>query len=199
MFVAFEGIDGSGKTTISRMVGDSLREKGYRVYLTKEPTDKIQWTEELRQGRDLASGFSLFFRFTEDRYMHQGEISRQLESGKIVLCDRYLLSSLAYQGAIIESAFPGREEALKWMMDASSIIQVRPDITFYLDLDPAISMERLSRRASLTGFEESGYLNIVRELYKTIEFKGKITVDASRPKEEVFSQILQNIEEALRQ
>lgn len=199
MFVAFEGIDGSGKTTVSKMVGDALREKGYHVYITKEPTENIQWTEEMKHSRDPASGFSLFFRFTEDRYVHQAEIARQLESGRIVLSDRYLLSSLAYQGAIIESAFPGRKEALKWMMDTSSIIKVRPELTFYLDVDPYVSMDRLSRRASLSGFEESEYLNRVRELYKSVDFEGKITIDASQEKEKVFSEILERIEHALMQ
>ncbi len=198
MFVVLEGIDGSGKTTVSKMVADALREKGHHVYVTKEPTDNIQWTEEMKHSREPASGFSLFFRFTEDRYVHQAEIARQLESGRIVICDRYLLSSFAYQGAIIESAFPGRKEALKWMMDTSSIIRTRPDLTFYLDVDPSVSMDRLSKRSSLTGFEETEYLNRVRELYKSIEFEGKITVDASQEKEKVFSEILERIEKALR-
>lgn len=193
MFISLEGIDGAGKTTISRMLYEALLKKGHKVFLTKEPTSRIAWNEQLRRGRDPASGFSLFFRFTEDRYVHQAEISDHLDNGEIVLCDRYLLSSYAYQGALIEGAFPDGKTALKWMEETSSIITVRPEMTFYLDLDPAASMKRLTDRDSLTGFEEEKYLNHVRELYNNIEFKGKVTVDASRKMEEVFSGILERI------
>lgn len=199
MFVALEGIDGSGKSTISKMMCESLRDSGHKVFWTREPTNNIKWNEKLRRGRDPASGISLFFRFTEDRYVHQDLISEHLKSGEIVICDRYLLSSYAYQGAIIESSFPDRDTVLKWMEDTSSIIRVRPDVTFYLDLDPEISMERLIRRASLTGFEEKTYLNHVRELYNYIDFPGKTTVDASMEKEDVFSQIMLKIEELIKQ
>lgn len=199
MFIALEGIDGSGKTTLSRMLSDTLRKEGHSVYWTREPTKKIKWNEKLRRGRDPASGVSLFFRFTEDRFVHQDLISRHLDMGEIVICDRYLLSSYAYQGAIVESAFPDRGSALGWMEDTSSIITLRPDITVYLDLPPEISMERLSRRSRLTGFEEEKYLNHVRELYNYIEFPGKITIDSSRKKEKVFSEILEKVNEKIRQ
>lgn len=199
MFITLEGIDGSGKTTVSRMLSDALRGRGHRVFWTREPTSQIKWNEKLRRGRDPASGISLFFRFTEDRFVHQSLISRHLGKGEIVICDRYLLSSYAYQGALIESSFPDRGSALKWMEETSSIITVRPDITFCLDLDPRISMERLTRRASLTGFEEEDYLNRVRDLYRHIEFPGKVTVDASQDRDHVFSAILEKIEEKLRQ
>lgn len=199
MFISLEGIDGSGKTTVSRMLSDALRSKGHKVYWTREPTSRIKWNEKLRRGRDPASGISLFFRFTEDRFVHQNLISRHLKMGEVVVCDRYLLSSYAYQGALIESLFPDRESALRWMEDTSSIITVRPDLTFYLDLDPKVSMERLSRRESLTGFEEEEYLNHVRELYRHIRLNGKFTVDASQDRHQVFSEIIDKIEEKLRQ
>lgn len=197
MFISLEGIDGAGKTTISRMLQASLQEKGAKVFLTREPTERIEWNEKLRSGRDTATGISLFFRFTEDRYVHQSEIKEHLENGEIVLCDRYLLSSFAYQGAILEDAFPDRESTLKWMEDTSSVITVRPDITFYLDLSPGISMKRLSRRASLTGFEEEKYLQHVRDLYLDIDFNGKITIDGSRGLQQVHDEILEIIEKKL--
>ena len=199
MFISLEGIDGSGKTTVSRMLSDALRSRGHKVYWTREPTNQIKWNEKLRRGRDPASGISLFFRFTEDRFNHQNLISKHLDMGEIVICDRYLLSSYAYQGAVIEGTFPDRDSALKWMADTSSIITVRPDITFFLDLEPRISMERLTRREALTGFEEENYLNHVRELYRHIEFDGKVTVDASQDRHSVFKEILGKIEDELRQ
>lgn len=199
MFITLEGIDGSGKTTVSRMLKDALNSRGHKTYWTREPTNQIRWNEKLRRGRDPASGISLFFRFTEDRYRHQDLISKHLEMGEIVICDRYLLSSYAYQGAVIESGFPDRDSAVRWMEDTSSIITVRPDITFFLDLDPRVSMERLSRREALTGFEEENYLNQVRELYRHIEFNGKVTVDASQDRHHVFREILEKIEGNLKQ
>lgn len=199
MFIAFEGIDGSGKTTISSMVRDALAGEGYKVFLTNEPTERIQWTEELKRGRDAKSGLSLFFRFTEDRFSHQDEIGKHLDSGEVVLCDRYIMSSLAYQGALIETLFDNRDSAVKWMLEVSDIIRYRPDATIYLDLDPSVSMKRLSHRESLTGFEERKYLDRVRSFYRTIEMDGKITVDGGRSLNEVFHSVMIDVMKILRQ
>lgn len=200
MFITLEGIDGAGKSTLSRMLGDELKEMGHGVYLTKEPTGGIMWDEAMRSGRDVKSALMLFFRFTEDRYSHQAEIREHLEAGEIVICDRYLMSSLAYQGALLEDIFGDREKTVEWMLGVSGIITVRPDLTLYIDIDPKVSMERLnSSRPSLSGFEEAGYLNRVREFYGAINLPGKATIDGSPGIKAVFGKIMDEVSRALRQ
>lgn len=198
MFVAFEGIDGTGKTTLVSMLRKELESRGYRVYATREPTGSLVIPENLKGSRDVVSGLSLFFRFTEDRYRHQKELAEHLKNGEIVLCDRYLLSSMAYQGVLLEKHFGSRDKTIKWMSEVSEIIQVRPDITFYIDVDPEISMRRITSRGSLTGFEEKEYLSGVRGFYNAIDFSGKVTIDGSGTVQQSFTDILGKLTGLLR-
>lgn len=199
MFVAFEGIDGTGKTTLVSMVSMELENKGHHVFATREPTGSLVIPESLMGSRDVSSGLSLFFRFTEDRFAHQKEISRHLGNGEIVLCDRYLMSSMAYQGVLLEKYFGDRGRAIKWMSAVSEVIDVRPDITFYIDVDPEISMKRITRRGALTGFEEKEYLSGVRGFYRAIDFKGKVTLDGSGTVQKSFEDVMETLSGILRQ
>lgn len=198
MFVALEGIDGTGKTTLASMLRKELEASGYSVFATREPTDSLDIPENLKKSRDAVSGLALFFRFTEDRFAHQEVISRHLEKGEIVLCDRFIMSSMAYQGVLLESYFGGRKKTIDWMNGVSSIIRVRPEITFYIDADPEISMKRIANRGSLTGFEEKEYLSRVRDFYGAIEMQGKETVDGSGTIQDTFSEIKEKLRPALR-
>lgn len=198
MFAAFEGIDGTGKTTLVSMLKEELEGRGRRVFATREPTDSLIIPDDLKKSRDGFSGLSLFFRFTEDRFRHQKEIAQHLEIGDIVLCDRYLMSSMAYQGVLLESYFGSRDRAIGWMTSVSDIIRVRPDVTFYIDVDPEISMNRIAKRGALTGFEEKEYLSRVRDFYRAIELQGKVTVDGSGSIEKSYSDILEKMSALIR-
>ena len=105
-FVTFEGIDGSGKTTVARLVADRLAEKGERVFLTAEPTKAWLGDAVRRSYEDDVGGLAESFLFLADRAAHQEEIRIHLDSGEIVLCDRYLDSTYAYQGARLEGIVP---------------------------------------------------------------------------------------------
>ena len=193
MFVAFEGIDGTGKTTLVSLVKKEIEGRGFRVFATSEPTGRIELKEELKKSREISDALSLFFRFTEDRFVHQREISEHLGKGEIVLCDRYIMSSMAYQGAILEKYFSGKDKTLQWMLAVSEIIDVRPDITFYIDVEPEVAMKRIAGRGSLTGFEEKEYLSGVRNFYNSIDFKGKITLDGSGTLQQSLSDIMERL------
>lgn len=199
MFVAFEGIDGTGKTTLVSLVKKEIEGRGFRVFATSEPTGRIELKEELKKSREISDALSLFFRFTEDRFVHQREISEHLGKGEIVLCDRYLMSSMAYQGAILEKYFRGKEKTLQWMLAVSEIIDVRPDITFYIDVEPEVAMKRIAGRGSLTGFEDKEYLSTVRNFYNSIDFKGKITLDGSGTLLQSLSDIMERLSPHLTQ
>src|SRR5207244_12887061 len=103
-FVTFEGIDGSGKTTVSRLVKDRLRSRGHSVFLTSEPTG--DWLgETVRRGIEKGvSPLTESFLFLADRAAHIPEIRSHLDPGECVLCDRYADSTYAYQGAHLVGA-----------------------------------------------------------------------------------------------
>ena len=199
MFVAFEGIDGSGKSTITGLVAEMLKKDGYKVYTTHEPTNDRVASEDLVKYRNVESYLKLFFSFTEDRFSHQLKIKEHLDKGEIVLCDRYLLSSYAYQGEVIQKLFENKNEAIQWMGDVSRIITVRPDLNFLLDIDPVIALERISERKHITSFEDLGYLRSVRDFYTSLSSKETILIDASRSMRDVTEDVYKILRSRIRQ
>lgn len=199
MFVAFEGIDGSGKTTVSRMVNDSLKKRGLKVWLTKEPTDDLVIPETLSADRTFYSGVEVFFLFTADRIRHADQIRKRLKSGSIVISDRFTLSSFAYQGSVIAERLGGLGRAVEWMMSVSAPVSLQPDLTILLDVDPEFAMRRIADSGRKnTGFEEVSYLERVRNAYLQIDFPGKISVDGSGTPESVTGECLSIIGKMLR-
>jgi len=88
-FVTFEGIDGSGKTTVSRLVAESLRAKGHTVYLTSEPTTTWLGDAVRHAYADDVGAIAESFLFLADRAAHLTDIRAHLQKGELVLCDRY--------------------------------------------------------------------------------------------------------------
>ncbi len=164
-FIALEGIDGSGKTTLSRKLRSFYLEKGEKVYLTQEPTSSMKVDENLAGSRDAGSAYELLVRFTEDRVMHSRIVKEKLDNGYVVISDRYLLSSAAYQGALIMGDYGSTAELLQFILLLSSPIEAWPDTVFLLDIDPEISLERIRARNEMSGFEDLDYLRRVRNLY----------------------------------
>ena len=199
MFVAFEGIDGSGKSTITGLVAEKLKKDGYKVFTTHEPTNNRVASEDLVRNRNAESYLKLFFSFTEDRFSHQLKIKEHLDMGEIVLCDRYLLSSYAYQGEVIQKLFENKNEAIQWMSGVSRIITVRPDLNFLLDIDPEIALERILERKQITSFEDLGYLRSVRGFYILLSSKDTILIDASRPMKDVTEDVYKILRSRIRQ
>lgn len=197
MFIAFEGIDGSGKTTLTHLVSRKLIQKGFRVCQTKEPTDRLRIPAEKSSRHDVQTAIELFFRFTEDRFLHQKYIEENLLKNDIVISDRYIASSLAYQGALIEPLFGNAAETLEWMEQVSRIISVRPDLTVYLDVEPEISLKRISNRSEFSGFETLEYLKRVREYYSLVLDRNTIVLDSSSTirglSDEAMKKILERI------
>ena len=190
MFVALEGIDGSGKTTVSSRLRDKLESDGTSVFLTHEPTFSVDSISgKLVSQRDPESALKLFFMFTEDRYRHQSEISEKLDQGYLVLCDRYIYSSFAYQGPLIEGIFGTPERVVTWMSEVSEIIKVRPDINVYLDISADTAIKRIWSRRSITGFEDLQYLDRVRSYYTGVLRKHLITINGEDPLDRVVDEI----------
>lgn len=150
LFVTFEGIEGCGKSTQSRHVDEHLRALGHDVVLTREPGGTML-TQQIRSL--LADPENKFdptaelMLFLADRAQHVATVIRPaLEAGKVVLCDRYCDSTLAYQGY-------GRGHDLAWLADLNHRAShgVVPDLTLWIDCPIEIGLGRAQRRAGGPG------------------------------------------------
>lgn len=146
-FITFEGPDGSGKTTISTLVFNKLKEHGYRAIYTREPGGS-SIAEQIRQiildpqniEMDKKTEALLY---AASRRQHLVEkILPHLQDGDIVISDRFVDSSLAYQGV-------GREIGLQevWDINMFAIEGRVPDLTIFLDIDPELGLARINNRS----------------------------------------------------
>ncbi|MEC3860085.1 dTMP kinase [Mesobacterium sp. TK19101] len=173
LFVSFEGIDGSGKSTQARLLADALRAEGYEVVLTREPGGS-PGAEEIRalvlQGDpDRWSAETELLLFTAARRDHlERTIRPALAAGKIVICDRFADSTRMYQG-LSRGNLRAKVDALHDLM-----IGVEPDLTLLVDMDPSEGLKRAkARKTAEERFEDfglelqqrmrDGFLDLARE------------------------------------
>lgn len=177
-FVTFEGIDGSGKSTISKLVSEMLRSTGYDTIWTYEPTDSTIGKFVQECIRSQTDPFITSFTFIADRIQHCKHIQQWLDDGKIVLCDRYAESTYAYQAAQLESEL---EDPLKWLRELSEGRILLPDRTFLFVIEPKTSLARIQHRTELIPFERVAFLEKVHTNYLKIS-KGKrfLKLDATQ-------------------
>jgi dTMP kinase len=183
-FIVLEGIDGCGKSTHRRMLAKRLRDLGYRVVETREPSDG-------RVGRLLREQSERGMRFrgeveallyAADRLQHVTEvIEPALREGCIVVSERYFHSSIAYQGA--------EGVDMDWIRELNKFA-LEPDLVILLDIKPETAVERMRGRR-LTAYEDYETQRKVREIYlKLVEAGELMRVDAERPIEEVDEDLL---------
>ena len=147
MFITFEGGEGTGKTTLIEIIKQSLEEKGYEVVLTREPGGSgSEFSENIRKlvldpKYNNVNPYSEALLYAASRAQHLDEvITPALEAGKIVLCDRYIDSSLAYQAY-------ARDLGLDYILNINKYaLDKLPNLTFYMDLDPKIGLDRIKNR-----------------------------------------------------
>ena len=182
-FVTFEGIDGSGKSTIIKTVFEKLKSNDYDVVLTFEPTNS--WVGKIVQKCIMTKSdpFVTAFTFIADRVDHCKKIQKWLDSGKIVLCDRYAESTYAYQGAQMEDLV---DDPIKWLQDLSKNRIIIPERTFLFVISPSDSVARIQNRDNLIPFEKVDFLEKVHKNYLNI-CKGKrfIKLDATKTIQEL--------------
>jgi dTMP kinase len=178
IFIVIEGLDGSGKTTQANMLAKNLA-KNHTVLLTAEPSRGKIGTF-IRQGclyekKRLPTEAEALL-FAADRIEHmQNELEPALSEGKIVICDRYIFSSLAYQGSAGLS--------LKWI-ETINARALEPDFSIFIDVPPQLVLERLQRKKSV--MENLDTQAKVREVYLQFVEKGDlILVDGDKPKDVV--------------
>lgn len=208
LFVVFEGIDGSGSTTQGEHVSNLLRQKGRKVLFTHEPSGgpagalirlalagrlvgaNFSFHDPAESDVDGGSSLdsrSLALLYAADRSDHtETQIRPSLQRGRSVVCDRYIMSSLVYQGL---------EFDLDWLLEINSGI-ITPDVTFFIDVPVRRAMIRM-RRARWTKdlYEDQSQLERVRQKYLEViesgidEIGPVIQIDGSRPKREVRKHI----------
>lgn len=196
MFIVFEGIDGSGKTTQINKLYESLSERGIPVHITREPTEgemgkllRRYLTGELKT--DLTAIAALFAADRLDHISCEGGIKDNISKGKVVLCDRYYLSSFAYQSVDCE---------LDWIVSLNSEARktARPDLHIFLDVDAERSMERVNNRGEAELFEQLERQKQIRKnffaLIDTYKDEENILVlDGSQAPDDIAAVVLENV------
>lgn len=176
-FVVFEGIDGCGKSSQLARLAQAMRAEGADPLVTAEPTQGAYGRRiraMARSGERVAPDEELRW-FVEDRREHvMGEIEPALAAGRLVLCDRYYLSTVAYQGA--------RGRDWRALLAASEAEFPQPDLALLFELGVDAALARLAGRrgvASEPVFEQRDYLLRVAEIFAALDLPYLRRIDAS--------------------
>ncbi len=191
-FVCIEGLDASGKTTQARLLTKNLARKGLDAVYTTEPSggDVGRLIRSYVLNRDDRVPIALeALLFAADRVDHmEREVRPLLERNKIVVCDRYVYSSLAYQGAA------GLD--VEWIGHVNRFA-LEPDQAILLDVPTDVVLSRLKRKKTV--MENKANLDKVRQVYLKLVHDGHLTLlDGDRSSEEVAEGILQTVSGVLK-
>ncbi len=191
VFIALEGIDGSGKSTQIKLLAERLRQQGHQIYTTYEPTGSLigSLIRNIFNHRVQSDHKTIAALFLADRLDHlQNEtdgILKKMREGYTIITDRYYFSSYAYHGAHID---------LDWVIDSNALCAeiLRPDLNVYIDIAIDTSLERLNKgRESLELFETRENIEKVRKTYlesfKKQQHIEKVTFVDGEASEEVVS------------
>lgn len=182
-FATFEGIDGSGKSTISKLVYEKLKSQKYKVVLTYEPTDTWIGKQVQKCIETNDDPFVTAFTFIADRMEHGKQIQKWLDESMIVLCDRYAESTYAYQGSQLQDMM---KNPIRWLKELSKDRIPIPDRTFVFVIDPGESLDRIQNRDQLIPFEQLSFLEKVHKNYlKLAVGKQFMKLDATKQIDEL--------------
>jgi dTMP kinase len=190
VFICVEGLDGSGKTTQAKILAERLN-KNYPAVYTAEPSRGKTGTfiREccLYEEKRLPSAAEALL-FAADRIEHvENEIKPALTEDKVVICDRYVYSSLAYQGST------GLD--LAWIKKINSYA-LKPDYAVFIDVPPERVLERLQRKRSV--METLEIQRKVRDVYlKFVEAGELVLIDGDRTRDEVADNLFSKVKSLL--
>lgn len=187
IFICIEGLDGSGKTTHAHRLVRNLKKKGFDAVYTTEPS-RGEFGKFIRasvlQGKRRVPRVVEAFLFAVDRVDHlEKDVKPALDEGKIVVSDRCVYSSLAYQGAA------GLD--LEWIEEINRMA-LPPDLAIYIDVLPEVAVKRIRRNKSV--MERFETQRRVQDVYMKFVENGKLVpVDGNRKKSEVGENILEMV------
>jgi len=200
--IVIEGLDGAGNSTQTLMLRNALTRAGYQAYATHQPSDgpvgaiiRLALTRRLtyaasddHAARQPIDGKLLALLFAADRLDHlQNDIEPKLAAGVQVICDRYVFSSVAYQGLSSDVA---------WIKAINSQARVA-DLTIFLNVPPSVSLGRIARnRYGRELYEEQSKLERVWQNYQVVIAEGRagglniVSVDGTLPIRAVHQEVL---------
>ncbi len=188
MFIVFEGIDGSGKSTQARRLADYMRSISRPVTLTAEPSNSPAGLKIKSLTSRLPAEVETEL-FIEDRRHHvQNVIKPALSKGFDVICDRYVYSSAAYQGSCGISP--------KEIMKRNFEFAPRPDITFLIEIPLEVAIQRIqtNRKGAFSVFEKLESLKLVDLIYRGLNEKDIKRVDGTQDEETVHRYIIEIVQ-----
>jgi len=190
-FIVFEGLDGAGTTTQSRLLAERLHHKGRTVHVAHQPSDGHvgQLIRQILAGRAATAQADgklgvvdervMALLFAADRLDHLGsQIEPRLARGEDVILDRYALSSLAYQGTSVSHEF----------IQAANRYARKPDLTLFLYVPASVALERVrARGAKLERYETAAQLQAIEREYSRLvgTLASVVSIDGTRPVAEV--------------
>ncbi len=185
-FIVFEGLDGAGTTTQSKILANTLNKQGKPSILTKEPSDRTigKLIRQFLKGNFSFEEETMALLFAADRLDHIHNVIRpNINSGKNVISDRYFISSMAYQSVKVDTDFVNRVNNY----------HLKPDLTILIDIDPVISLER-KKSQPREAYEKLDFQKKVRENYLLFADRYKIEhnviiIDGSLPLEKVTKKV----------
>ncbi|MEM1526361.1 MAG: dTMP kinase [Ignisphaera sp.] len=189
ILVAIEGIDGAGKTTVAKKLVEKLKELGYNAVYTYEPFSS-PFSEALKKYIEEAGEVEAEIEtlaMALDRLFHVKKVIEPLlKNGYIVITDRYIHSSLAYQGA--------RGIDIEWIKTVNKYA-IEPDLVIYLKVPLEVALERIKKKESKWKyFEDVNRLKKVQEIYELFASRGAlIAIDATQNIDKVVNQCLRVI------
>lgn len=202
-FITFEGGEGTGKTTLILKLKEYFESKGHTVLLTREPGG-VKVAEEIRSvimenHMDTMTEALLFASARREHLVDR--VIPALNRGEIVLCDRFVHSSIVYQGIVKKL---GVETVSN--LNQFAIGDYMPDLTLILDLDPQVGLERISandeREVNRWDLERLEFHQELRNGYQSLSKRfpeqNIVSIDASPTQEEVFSLAKEQVEEFLK-
>ena len=194
LFIALEGIDGSGKSTQVKLLADKLQQAGHKVYCTSEPTKSPigSLIRDIFKHKFEADHRTIAGLYVADRLEHLLDktdgILKKMEEGYTVITDRYYFSSYAYQGTHM---------SLDWVIEANSLSAdlLRPDLNVFIDITPEVSAERITAgRNSIELYENIENLKHVRQKYfeafELLKLKENVFItDGNRQEQEIADDV----------
>lgn len=201
-FITFEGTDGSGKTTQIKLLEEYLKNKGYEVVFTREPGG-TKVSELIRdiildpENTEINPLTEMILYSASRAQLVAQVIKPAIKAGKIIICDRFIDSSYAYQGY-------GRGIDLKMIAEVNRVAVdgVSPDVTFFMDVNPEIAIKRRINESDADRIEQEkiDFHRRVYEGYKKMAllFPDRIVaINASKPIDQISNQINKYIDDVL--